>query len=108
MRNRAAVVLPFGNTILLEELRHPALPGLWQLRLPGGGIEPGETPRETIVRELAEEFGLLVDPSQLQYKGQVSTPAQVMHVFEWPTHPLEPGCYGREADNGRTHLIAPA
>ena len=28
------------------------------LFLPGGGIEPGETPRETIIREVREECGL--------------------------------------------------
>ena len=31
-------------------------PGLWNL--PGGGIEHGEAPRDTVVRELAEETGL--------------------------------------------------
>ena len=31
----------------------------------GGGIEPGESPREAAVRELAEESGLVVQPSAL-------------------------------------------
>lgn len=33
----------------------------WQLELPAGGIERGETPREAAARELAEEVGLVAD-----------------------------------------------
>ena len=33
-----------------------------QWSLPGGAVDPGETPREAIVREVAEETGLVVQP----------------------------------------------
>jgi len=38
-------------------------PGLWHL--PGGGIDPGEQPAETLAREFAEETGLTLRAAEL-------------------------------------------
>lgn len=35
------------------------------LKFPGGGVEPGESPEQALVREFAEECGLSVVPSAL-------------------------------------------
>jgi 8-oxo-dGTP pyrophosphatase MutT (NUDIX family) len=61
-----AVVLDIHERVLLFHTQDPTYPelGTWW-ELPGGGIEPGETFREAIVRELAEEAGLVVTADQV-------------------------------------------
>jgi 8-oxo-dGTP pyrophosphatase MutT (NUDIX family) len=61
-----AVVLDVHEAVLLFQTRDPWYPELgswWEL--PGGGIEPGETYREAVVRELAEESGITIGPDQV-------------------------------------------
>ena len=48
------------NGMLL--MSYEAANGIWML--PGGGIEDGETPRECCIREVAEETGAVVRPSE--------------------------------------------
>ena len=40
-------------------------------KLPGGGIEPGESLEETLVREVREESGLIVKPDTIKEFGYV-------------------------------------
>ena len=58
-RVAAAVVLRGDGRVLLAQ-RPPGKPyaGYWEF--PGGKLEPGETPRHALDRELAEELGLRV------------------------------------------------
>jgi 8-oxo-dGTP diphosphatase len=55
-----AAILRRGDRLLLCH-RHPDrawYPNVWDL--PGGHVDPGELPREALVRELYEELGLVV------------------------------------------------
>lgn len=53
-----------GNEILLTRLSARAhRPGAWTL--PGGGVDHGEEPRDTVAREVAEEAGLVAEVGEL-------------------------------------------
>ena len=58
----SAAVVDGDSILLVEDFRSP---GEW--KLPSGRMELGETPREGVARELAEETGLAVDPEDLVY-----------------------------------------
>jgi len=62
---RAAVLDRTGRLLLLHtrDLGNAAFGQSWEL--PGGGIEPGETPFEAVVRELQEEVGFRVNSAAL-------------------------------------------
>jgi ADP-ribose pyrophosphatase YjhB (NUDIX family) len=51
-----------GSLLLIKRRNDPGR-GLWSV--PGGRVEAGETDAEAVVRELAEETGLVVTPSAL-------------------------------------------
>ena len=48
-----------GRVLVSERPAGKQLAGLWEF--PGGKIEPGERPEETLIRELAEELGIQVE-----------------------------------------------
>ena len=54
----ASVALVRRDDMLLIQCNRPPSEGLWTL--PGGRLEPGETPEECAIRELREELGLRV------------------------------------------------
>jgi ADP-ribose pyrophosphatase YjhB (NUDIX family) len=51
-----------GRLLLVQRVNDPGA-GLWSV--PGGRVEPGETDADAVVRELAEETGLVVEPGPL-------------------------------------------
>jgi ADP-ribose pyrophosphatase len=78
----AVVALDDADRVcLLRQYRHAA--GGWLWELPAGKIDPGETPKTTAKRELAEEAGL--EAADWQKLGQcLTTPGfcdEVIHLY---------------------------
>jgi len=53
-----ALVDPDGRVLLAQRPEGKSMAGLWEF--PGGKVEPGESPEETLIRELAEELDIEV------------------------------------------------
>ncbi len=54
----AAILVEEGRVLLSQRKKGAHLEGLWEF--PGGKVEPGEDPRDALVRELDEELGICV------------------------------------------------
>lgn len=62
----AAIILKDNKILIAQRAPGDNLAGKWEF--PGGKIEPGETPRECLKREIREEFE--VDVEVLDYFGE--------------------------------------
>jgi 8-oxo-dGTP diphosphatase len=88
----AALADPNGNMLLQQRPIGKHHGGLWEF--PGGKVEDGETPEAALVRELAEELGIRVDPDAIQPATFASIVAAdrplillLYHVTAWQGQP---------------------
>ena len=58
----AAVVIREGRVLLTRRAEGQHLAGMWEF--PGGKLEQGESPEETLVRECREECGIEVEVAE--------------------------------------------
>jgi 8-oxo-dGTP pyrophosphatase MutT (NUDIX family) len=71
----AAIILDNNGDLLLIRRSHE--PGKGKLTLPGGFIDPGESPTDALIREVGEELNFMISsaslftafPNQYAYKG---------------------------------------
>ena len=77
----AACALVDADRRVLIARRPPGKPlaGLWEF--PGGKIEPGETPEDTIIRELHEELGVVIEKPCLAPLTFASHPYEDFHLL---------------------------
>lgn len=62
-----------GRYLLVQRAEGLSHAGAWCF--PGGHVEPGETSREAVIRELAEELSLIVEPVEMLGIVRIATPA---------------------------------
>jgi 8-oxo-dGTP diphosphatase len=53
-----ALIDPDGRVLLAQRPEGRSMAGLWEF--PGGKVEAGERPEDTLIRELREELGIVV------------------------------------------------
>jgi 8-oxo-dGTP diphosphatase len=74
-----AIAIRDGALLLIRRGHAPSR-GRWSL--PGGRIEPGETAQDALVREMAEETGLVVEVGELVGEVQRAGPKGVTYRIQ--------------------------
>jgi mutator protein MutT len=69
----AAVLEKDGRWLLAKRKKGDRFSGLWEF--PGGKLEPGETSRQCLARELYEEFGIRARVGRLLAKVTYTSPS---------------------------------
>lgn len=71
-----------GKVLLVK----PNYKECWQM--PGGGVEPGESPKDALVRELGEELDLNIDINKLKLLDTVLLPKHdnLILIYEYLIH----------------------
>ena len=91
-----ALVDADSRILLAQRPEGKALAGLWEF--PGGKVEPGETPEQTLIRELEEELGIVTKPACLApltfashgyERFHLLMPLYICRRFEGIPRPLE-------------------
>ena len=82
-----AVVHDAGGRLLLIQRGHDPHRGRWSL--PGGRIEPGESPEQAVVREVREETGLDVRVGPTVGTVRIPAGAVVYDVTDFSCTPVD-------------------
>ncbi|WP_037676338.1 (deoxy)nucleoside triphosphate pyrophosphohydrolase [Streptomyces griseus] len=79
-----AALLDGDRLLAARRSAPPELAGRWEL--PGGKVEPGETPEAALVRELREELGVMAEPLERVPGEWPLRPPYVLQVWTARLH----------------------
>ncbi len=72
-----AIITDDDGRLLLVQRGHAPAQGLWSI--PGGRVEPGETDEQAVMREIAEETGLVVRVGELAGRTELPGPDDAVY-----------------------------
>ena len=97
----AKIAAIFKGQILVykrDNIAEISFPNYWDF--PGGGRENNESPEACVLRELHEEFGLLLSLQRLHYKRRVPSQTGIGYAYFFATYLTETEtqkiCFGSE------------
>lgn len=95
----AVLINDKGEMLISERPQGKALPGVWEL--PGGKMEPGETPEVSLIRELREELGIKAQEEDLEPLTFASYRYDTFHMIMplYLCHKWEGILHGAEGQN---------
>lgn len=67
LRVVAAVIVYNGCVLACRRNADRSAGGLWEF--PGGKVEPGESPKDALAREIREELGVEIDVGELMHRA---------------------------------------
>jgi 8-oxo-dGTP diphosphatase len=90
----AVVVDAAGQVLIARRPDHLHQGGLWEF--PGGKLEPGESPRQALARELHEELGIEVTAARPLIKVHHAYPDRRVLLDVWRVSAFSGEAHGRE------------
>ncbi|MGH9566191.1 MAG: (deoxy)nucleoside triphosphate pyrophosphohydrolase [Candidatus Angelobacter sp.] len=75
----AAIIQRDHKLLICQRTRHQPFPLEWEF--PGGKIEPGERPEQTLIRELREELGIVTQETCLAPLTFASHAYETFHLL---------------------------
>ncbi len=86
----AGVIYKDGKILIAQRRKDKSLGGLWEF--PGGKIEAGETPEQTLAREIKEEFDIQINVGKYLME----------HTYAYPNFDLKMYVYDATWDGNGT------